>query len=251
MTAAMIRPGLLVALKSTVRGGVTYQRKDIEADEKTAKWETTRIVEDPAELERATKARGKALAEIRAVCSATSFGLLCPEDKETELDAAIARARVIRDEHNATATFTHVDIYALKGRVASSDEEAARAIAQEVAGLVEGMNAGIDKLDPSAIREAAQKAKQMAAMLAPEKAQAVEGAIEAARKAARQITKRIEKEGEAAAIVLADIQRGSIEKARIAFLDLEQSEVQVTQAMPAVQVQRFAELGGEHDGETQ
>lgn len=243
----MIRPGLLVALKSTVRGGVSYQRTDIAKDEKTAKWETTRVIEDPAEHERATKARSKALAEIRAVCAPTTFGLLCPEENETELDAAIARAQAIRDEHNASATFTHVDIYVLKGRIASTDEEAARAIGQEVASLVDSMSQGIDRLDAAAIREAANKAKQMASMLSAEKAEAVDSAIEQARKAARQIVKRIEKDGEQAAIVLADIQRGSIQKARIAFLDLSQDEVRQAPAMPSVDVQRFAELESDDD----
>jgi len=245
---AMIRPGLLVALKSTVHGGVSYQRTDLQKDEKTAKWETTRVIEDPAEHERATKARGKALAEIRAVCAPTTFGLLCPEENEAELDAAVARAQAIRDEHNASATFTRLDIYVLKGRIASTDEEAARAIGQEVASLVDSMNAGIDRLDAAAIREAANKAKQMASMLSAEKAEAIEGAIEQARKAARQIVKRVEKEGEAAAIVLADIQRGAVEKARIAFLDLSQDEPRTQEpAMPAVDVQRFAELGSDHE----
>ena len=243
MKTAMIRPGLLVALKSTVRGGVSYVRRDLESSEQMAKWETIRTIQDPAEHERATKARNKALAEIRAVCAPTTFGLLCPEDKEAELDAAIARARVIRDEHNASATFTHVDIYVLKGRIASTDEEAARAIAQEVASLIESMNSGINNLKADEIREAASKAKQMASMLSEEKAIAIDSAVEQARKAARQIVKRIEKDGETAAVVLADIQRGGIEKARLAFLDL--SEERPVQESAAVNVQRFAEMDAE------
>ena len=101
--------------------------------------------------------------------------------------------------------------------------------------------AGIDKLDPAAIRDAANKARSMAAMLGDDQQAAVEGAIEQARKAARQIVKRVQKEGEAAAIVLADVQRGAIEKARIAFLDLDGDHMTST-ALPAVQQQRFADL---------
>jgi len=242
---ATIRPGLLIALKSTVSGGVSYQRVDLEhqdtAEKAVAKWETTRVIEDPVEHDKAVKARGKALAEIRKLCSATSFGLLCPLESEGELDAAVVRARQIVDEHNEAATFTRVQVYVLKGRIAESDEEAARAIGQEISGLVAEMSAGIDKLDPAAIRDAANKARSMAAMLGDDQQAAVEGAIEQARKAARQIVKRVQKEGEAAAIVLADVQRGAIEKARIAFLDLDGDHMTST-ALPAVQQQRFADL---------
>jgi hypothetical protein len=246
----VIKPGLLVALKSSVEGGVSYQRRDLDADKiegsDVARWETTRVIDDPAEHERAIKARGKALSAIRGVCSPTTFGLLCPVDREAELDAAVKVAREIIDAHNADANCTRVKVYVLKGRIASTDEEAARAISQEVKSLVDSMSAGIDKLDPEAIREAAQKAQQMAAMLGDEQIQAVAGAVEAARKAARTIVKRIQKDGEQASIVMMDLQRGAIERARIAFLDLDDAPKVEGEALPAVDLQRFADVEGVH-----
>jgi hypothetical protein len=248
--SSIIRPGILVALKSTVSGGVKYQRVDIERAETAAgaalaKWETTRVIEDPAEHDRAVKTRAKALAEVRALCAATSFGLLCPVDREEQLDAALERARELVKAHNETATFTHTAIYVLKGRIASTDEEAARAIGQEISALVASMNDGISKLDVGAIREAASKAQDIAAMLGEDQAKAVASAVEQARRAARQIVKRVQKDGEAAAIVLADIQRGALEKARIAFLDFDgpaAPEAGASEAAPAINVQRVGEL---------
>lgn len=251
MNASVIRPGLLISLKSTLAGGVTYERKDLPAAEEgqgadVARWETTRVIRDPDEHKRATKARGLAVQEIRKLCSVTSFGLLCPESMESELDAAVVRARAIADEHNRGATHTKVNVYALKGRIASSDTEAARAIGQEVASMIEGMNDAIDRLDASAIRDAATKAREMSAMLSPELSEKVGAAVDAARKAARQIVKRVEKDGEDAAIVLADIQRGAIAKARMAFLDLDDTApAAAEQALPAVSIQRFAGLADE------
>lgn len=251
MSTSVIRPGLLVNLKSTIAGGVAYDRRDLSTGEEptdgkaVAKWETTRVIEDPEEHDRAVKARGKAVKEISAVCARTSFGLLCPESEEPALDAAVKAARALIAEHNATAKHTLVNVFVLKGRIAASDTEAARAIGQEVAAMIEAMNGAIDKLDPEAIREAATKAREMAAMLSPELATKVGAAVEAARRAARQIVKRIEKDGESAAIVLKDIQRGSIEKARIAFLDLDGADAPVVEpVVPAVNVQRFADLMG-------
>lgn len=256
--ASVIRPGLLVSVKSSLVGGVSYQRIDLDVDTgananagtdaaDVARWETIRTIEDPAEHERATKARAKALSMIRKECSTTAFGLLCPVDNEGALDAAIVAARKIADEHNSEATHTQIGIFVLKGRVASDDAEAARAITSEIAGLVVAMDRGISALDSSAIREAANKARDMAGMLGEAAKASVDKAIVQARAAARMIVKRIEKDGEAAAIVLADIQRGQIESARITFLDLEvrADDAVHAAAMPSVQVQRFADVAAE------
>ncbi len=250
-----IRPGLMIGLNTRVEGGVSYLRENLDASSVDAptegalveKWNTTKIVEDPQEHERARKAVSKARNLISAVCAHTAFGLLCPEERETELDAAVAEARKIIREHNATATFTHCRIYALKGRIANTEEESARAIGEEVAQLISAMNKGIDRLDVEAIREAAGKAKQLEEMLGPDQAETVKGAIEQARKAARQIVKRVQNEGEAAAIVLKDLQRGNLEKARIAFLDFEGAQPAAVEPTLAVNAQRIGGLDFQED----
>src|SRR6516162_6992395 len=222
-----IRPGLMISLKTTVKGGVSYLREDLTEGAETRsdgkaveKWETTKIVEDPAEHQRARKTINKARSIIAKVCITTAFGLLCPEEREAELNTAIAEAKKLISAHNATATFTHVRVYCLKGRIASTEEESARAIGEEVSALLATMNQSIDKLDVEAIREAATKAKQLEEMLGPEQA-----------------------EGEAAAIVLKDIARGNLEKARIAFLDFEEKAPEaVVASLPAANMQRMAGL---------
>jgi hypothetical protein len=247
-SSSTIRPGILVCLKTTVSGGVQYQRVDLEKEQATedghavSKWETTRVIDDPDEHERAIKARGRAVAEIRGVCAVTSFGLICPLDRQEKLSAALERAQALITQHNESASFTRIGLFVLKGQIASTDEEAARAISQEVSGLIAQMNEGINKLDPEAIREAATKAQSVLALLGDEKAEDVKSAINQARSAARTIVKRVQKEGQQASIVLADIQRGALEKARIAFLDLDGEQEVSGEAAPAVNVQRVAEL---------
>jgi len=216
-----IRPGFLIGLKTIVRGGVAYTRTDLETtDKKEAKWETTRVLDDPEEHARATKMRSKAGNVISKVCSRTLFGLLCPESEEALLDQAITEASAICKTFNETSKFTKIDVYTIKGRIEPSDEKAARAIGQEVAQLITEMNAGIDKLDPEAIRAAALKAKQMSGILSEEKSATIGEAVKAARKAANMIVKRIQSDGEESSIVLKDVQRGALEKARLSFLDL-------------------------------
>jgi hypothetical protein len=246
--ASVIRPGLLVSLKSTLRGGVAYERLDINTGEKLAdgaevsEWNTKRKIEDKEEHDKATKTRAQARSLIVKVCSSTSFGLLCPNDKEAALDEAIKVARQLCDNFNDLAKHSRLGMWVIKGRVASDDAEAARAITQEISELTVKMDAGIKAFDPKAIREAADRARELASMLSDEKQSKINGAIEQARKAARTIVKRIEKEGEDRSTVLLDIQRGQIESARIAFLDMAGDTAEVVEEMPVVNAQRFADL---------
>ena len=246
--ASVIRPGLLVSLKSILKGGVAYERVDINTGEKlpdgaeVSEWKTKRTIEDPAEHETAVKARSMARSLITKCCSNTSFGLLCPEEQEGALDAAVIAAHQVVDNFNKLAKHTRIGVFVIKGRVASNDAEAARAITQEIAELTVAMDAGIKAFDPLAIRKAATRARELSSMLSDEKQGKINSAIEQARKAARTIVKRIDTEGEDRALVLLDIQRGQIESARIAFLDMSGESETVGDELPAVNSQRFADL---------
>jgi hypothetical protein len=248
MSKVILKPGILVALKTTTQGGVHYSRRDIEAGkddegQEVSRWETERTIADPAEHDAATKARSSARTRISKVCTQTSFGLLCPQAKEEELDEAMREARAIVDKHNADAKHTRVFVYMLKGRIAESDEEATRAIASEVRGLLDEMEAGIRDVNPARIRDAATRAKEMGAVLDDARADAVKRAVDIARKAAKEIVKRVEKGGEDAQVVLDEIATKPIELARFAFLDVEEPQAPAEgEAIPQVNVQRFADL---------
>ena len=238
MKASTLKPGLLVSLKTTVRGGVSYRKVDLEAPHEVngaqvAKWETTREISDPEEFEHATKARGAARSAITAACCASSFGLLCPTARESALEGAIVEARAIVDAFNAGATCSHVDVYVLVGRVAQDDAEAARAIGSEVRELLDAMRAGIAAASPEAIREAANKARKLGAMLSADVAGQVSAAIVEARTAARAIVSRVEKAGEQAAAVVAECSTRRLDEARFAFLDLDEGEPTASPEAPA------------------
>lgn len=226
MKTQTLKPGLLVSLKTSVRGGVNYQRLDLEKEhvtesgEKIARWETKKEVNDPAEYDRAMEIRNEARKMIVRVCCNSSFGLLCPLDKEAELIDAITSARESARNFNASTSAMSVDVYVLSGRIATTDEEATSALRAELYDLMNSMDAGIKAADPVAIRDAANKARMLSGMLTEESEQKVGKAIEQARKAARALTKRVEKAGELAADVLQDIQSNHIATARFEFLDI-------------------------------
>lgn len=225
MKTAIMKPGILVSLKTSLHGGVSYARRDLDAEKdgksEIERWETTRVIDDPEEHDKAVKMRAKARNLISKHCTPTSFGLLCPLGVEDELNEAIRKARAMVDDFNRATTYARVNVYVLKGRIAETDEEATRAIASDVASLLEDMQRGIKAVDVKAIRDAATKARAMGAMLGEEKAEQVSRAIDQARKAAREIVKRVEKGGEDANKVLETISTKPIESARFAFLDLD------------------------------
>jgi hypothetical protein len=223
MRTSTLRPGLLVSLKTSIHGNVSYDHHDIETEHLTdngglvAKWETERTVADPTEYELATKIRSRVRSIIRSVCAQSAFGLLCPEKAADELDRAIAEVRQISEKFNSSAKMTRINVYLIAGKIAPDDVEAVRAINSEVRDLLGTMTEGIRSLDVSAVRDAADRARDIGRMLSPDAQTRIQVAIETARAAARKIVKA----GEQAAqeIDQRTIQR--IAEARTAFLDLD------------------------------
>jgi hypothetical protein len=230
INTSTLRPGLLVSLKTSVRGNVQYSRKDIEREKTTkdgqahAKWETEKTVTDKKEYDAAYALRVQCRQAIAKPCANSAFGLLCPEDNLDELEAAIKEARKLTNEFNATATLTRVEVHVLTGRVAQDDVEAVRAINSEIADLLATMEKGLKNLDAKAVREAANKAKQIGPMLSADAEAKVQIAIEAARQSAKQIVKA----GEQASMEIDTLTIKKIAKQRTAFLDLDDAREVVT-----------------------
>jgi hypothetical protein len=221
-----IRPGIMVALRTSIKGNVSYNvthrgtTRTVEGD--VTEWDTTRLVREPQEQERASKARSLARSAIQTVCAHSDFCLLCPLDKEAKLDEAVEKAMVIVEEFNRSSDITTLSFNVLRGRIEADDVRAMKAINREMRDLIDTMATGMANLDVGVIRDAANKAKSVSQMLVPEAQERVQAAIDLARKAARQISKA----GEQAA---AEVDRVAIQRlteARTAFLDLEpQGEV--------------------------
>ena len=238
MTDKMIstlRPGLLVSLSIRITGNVSYKTKDLERRHKEedgterARWETERVVANPAELKRAAKVQSSARQLISKTCARSRFGLLCPNVWEKDLFANIAEARRMADEFNSRARDTEVGVYVVVGRVAQDDVEAVRAINAEVRSLMREMTDGLKDLDVKRVRDAANRARSLGAMLSPEATARVKEAIEAARSSARKLIKA----GDEAGVAINKEAIKKINQARTAFLDLDASEVLPTKPKAA------------------
>lgn len=190
-----LKPGLLVSLKTTITGNVSYFRKTIEGEHVTANgelrasWETEKKVLNAAEHDLAKKARADARNAISAACSISAFGLLCPVDNEAKLKEAIGKAQDIVNSFNQTATLSEIALYVIVGRIADDDADAEKAINSEVLDLLMEMDAGLEAKDVKATRDACNKARYLLAMLTEAPARALQGAIDASREAASKIVK--------------------------------------------------------------
>lgn len=223
-----LKPGLLVSLKTKVEGGVEYQRVDLETGkvlekgQQVTRWETTRIVQDAAEHDEATKLRSKCRALIERLCIRSEFGLICREADGPALEDAFREAQQLAQDFNSGAKTCQVAVYMLPARIVQDDAKAQAAINSEIRDLIVAMERGVRAADPAAIRQAASKAKEISAMLTPEAEAKVSDAVKEARKAAREIVARVEKGGEVAEKVVAELRTKDLQSARMAFLDLEE-----------------------------
>lgn len=229
LNTSTIRPGLLVSLKTRVTGNVSYYKKVTEEEHQAedgalvARWETERRIADAEEHDAAAKVRSKARNLIAAVCSHSSFGLLCPESRTPELEQALIAARVLTDEFNAKAKLSRIGFYVITGRVSPDDVEAIRAINSEVRDLLQLMESGLSNLNVDAVRDAASRARSVSQMLAPDAQARVQDAVNIARTAARRIVQA----GEQVATEIDQQAIAAVARARTAFLDLDVSAVHI------------------------
>jgi hypothetical protein len=198
-----LRPGLLVALNTSIRGNLSYATKELEGThldengQEVKRWETIRMITDPAEHEAAGKTRGQIRSLITKHCAQTAFGLLCPEDKAEELQQAITEARALAEGFNDGARLTRVSVNVLYGRIAQDET--------------------------------------LGAMLSDDAKARSEVAIEAAKQARRQMVK-LQKAGETLSVEVRKAAIAKIDMARTSFLDLDDDrEVQaVEETAPAL-----------------
>ena len=244
MTTQLLRPGLMIALQSRCKGGVEYELEEsetlMEGEKLTQKRKSTKTVFDLEEHERAVKIRGKALYEIRKCCVKTPFSLLCPNEREAELDVGVEKAQTMVREFNSTSTHTKISLYVMKAILMGNDEETVRGVAAEMRQLLSEMSAAVEKLDPEAIRETIQKANELSQMFQENEKEKVSLAIELARSAAREITKAVNKKGSVALPTVEDfrMELSAINNASMAFLDFEApAQVSAENEVPQVEVQ--------------
>lgn len=216
-----IVPGLLVNVKTSIKGNVSYDKSDEKVATKgrteISTWETEKTVLDAKEQKAATELRSKARNLIVRVCAVSEFGLLCPDAKLPELDLAVEEARKLCTEFNASAKVTRVKFNVIAGHIAANDRNAIRAINSEVRDLLAEMKAGVKELDVERIRDAANRTTKLGNMLSSDAQEKIKEALTVVRAQASKIAKA----GDQASVAIDKETIATLNRARTAFLDLD------------------------------
>lgn len=203
--AAVVKPGLLVVIKSSVRGGAEYDRREMSTDdvdpagaEQVRAWATVQRVFDPDELAGAKAVRGRAVGWLWARVAQTPYGLVVTDDRVHAFDAALAKARAAVDAFNGGARHVRVTLRVLKTRLLL--EEAAAAFEEAAEEAVEELDARDFKTaeDVEEIRKVADRAADFAAVLRGDLAERVLAKIREARAAATAAAKEVRGDAPAA-----------------------------------------------------
>jgi hypothetical protein len=241
-----LKPGMiLVALSIKIRGGVHYDRVELERElrddhsERSA-WKTVKTVADVDERQAAEQARHSARYAIKRHCTRTPWGLMCAGENEGELLAGITEARKVENGFNAGASHSHLHVAVFCGRVAEDDVEAARAVRGEIQQILRDVRGAIEGGDVRSMRDLATQTKQMYNLLdeGAEERAALSGAVKAIRRVARDVVRLVEKKGDELESVLTEENLKPINDARWAFRHLAAEEA--TEELPSVNAARFA-----------
>lgn len=227
MQVSTLRPGLLVSVRTSIKGNCSYAVTELEGEHmlangmtSQARWETLKTVKDKDEHERASQARSKCRSVISAVCSQSAHhGLLCLQENRDKLEAACQEADRIVREFNSSAEVSALVVSVVVGEIAPDDVRAIRSINNELRELIDGMAQGLAELNVDKIRDAANRAKSMTGMLEANAKESVQRAIDVARKTAREIVKA----AETGAAEVDKVAIARIVEARTSFLDLDEA----------------------------
>lgn len=221
-----LRPAILVSLATSVKGGSTSERLDLDAHlegaSKVEKWQTTKTVFDPEEHRRAGETRKSIRRLFEGVARWTPFGLVVELEREAELREAVAQAEALAAEFNAGATHSRVKFSWLPARIdqGGNAADAVIAIRQEIGGLMEDLERASRAGEVESIRDISNRATSLGKLLAegsPGTGQ-LGVAVEEARRVARAVVRRVEKAGERLEDVLTESNLAPVSAARFLFL---------------------------------
>lgn len=246
MTAKIsLKPSLLVGAAVSRSGGVTYVRREIDeqtspAGALTKTWETTKHVANVDELKRAELLAGELRRLLRTVSYPTTFGLVCPKDREPDLDAITEQIKARVMDANAELTGCRLAATVVKGEIKSNDTEAANAIVKEIGGFLTELEAAIHSCDARKIRQTVAAVRGVETILPDVQSKVLKDAVAAARQAACLIVREAEKKGRSIEEVKEELDLSAVDLARAYFLEPDTGTVIDVDAMDPAAAERMA-----------
>lgn len=238
----VLKPSILLGVGIHRSGGVHYARKILEEYEsgegEVKEWNTVKTIDDKKDLEDAERAASKLRRMVGKLCARTSFGYLCPLEKEGDLDDLLAEMRHEAREVTLGLKTCALTVSFIKGRIAANDADAAKALTAEIGSFLTQLTDAIASADVKLIRHVLVEARGLDTLLAPAQSSLLQEAVAEAREAAKTIRKEMEKKGRSKELVVQGLALSAIDSARMCFLEL--AEVSEPSRLPSVDASRFA-----------
>lgn len=240
-----IKPSVLLGKSISRAAGITYQRTLLDESEKggteSRRWETLRVIPNVDEF----KASGALVAEcnraLMKVCVKTAVGLLCSKDNEKALDDTVAEIRSMIETANETYATVRISAAFVKGVIESSDDEAAKAITQDIQGFLANLYDAIEKCDVKKIRQTVLSMKGIDTLLPSVESEKIKAAMMAAKKVAKTIVAEVEKKGREITEVKQEFDLSEIDVARIAFVEIAPTAAAMAAEPPAPDIVEASE----------
>ncbi len=253
-----IKPGILIAGKASIKGGIHYKRDYeepiFEEDSLIREWHTQQLVDDEKEHASAKKLQNKIASMINRICAHTPIGPICRNERKDELVGVLAEIRAQRDTFNNKAKTCQITTHHALFEVQSDNQTAVAAIADQVAEMADKVNSALTVQDLKALRQTPKRwlkgmspdaimeldEEKRNAILARARAELIRKAIAdvrgvhqllpqsaskemvsvvvKARDIARKLCKRVEKKNEALDSVINEVDLGGIRRTRNMFI---------------------------------
>jgi hypothetical protein len=154
-----INPCLLVLDKIRVDRAVSYDREELDTrmnddGSEDKEWKTRRHYKNRAETERANQLYNQLRYKLRAVCTATEIGFLCPESKEADLRRVIDECKQMVEEANTGFTHCNVRLRIVCTRIEPSNTDGVEMLKETIRDMTNEVRNALGDFD-------AKKAKQM------------------------------------------------------------------------------------------
>lgn len=154
-------PGTLVTELVSLKGGIHYDREYEQSyfddQAQIREWKTISRIEDPKERADAQRLRSKIYQMVRRCCVKTPVGLICDEQRKTELTQILSDVKRDRDEFNNKAKTCRVVTNHACFDVRSDNHETISAIMEQIAEVAETVNSAIMQDDEKTLRQSARK----------------------------------------------------------------------------------------------
>lgn len=221
-----LKPSVLIGLAIRRTGAVRYERvegnleKEGEREVKT--WTTTRRTDALSELKESESLASECRRLVRSVAYPMAVGLVCPKDREKDLDTVIAHIKAKIAEANVNWTQARLSSAIVKAEIATDDQEAAKALTMEMSTMLGDLLTSLEECDVKKIRATVASMKGLDSLLPEIQSETLKKALQTARKVASTVVREVEKKGRDIESVKLELDLSPLDVARTMFVEVEQ-----------------------------